>query len=294
MKHLQHLTSLTLYNNELSNLDENLDFFKDFVYLEHLELFGNPLSEEPNYRNLTIHTLRVLNLFDRHKVTDLERIASDKFFKDNKVLGNRKHRKKVFKVFEQISKCEMQTLNAATKIIQEDKLAQTLAAELEKDKFEKTMIMEKPPLNNALLKLQNIEYSDRSGSITEWEKSKFCKSFKAFDPKKEGFISVEDCLKVFDVMTTDEHNIGKAPELSREEFEKLLNKDYKNDKDKVGWNKFRQAMDDFEWIQFSAEDAEERINALYKEAQSLFFTNKREESLKHVLSALCIDKNLRK
>ena len=103
LKHMKHLNVLTLYNNELSNLDQNIDFLSDFVYLEHLELWGNPLSEEPNYRISVIHALRTLKLFERHNVSDLERIAADKFIKANKIVGLKKPRKKTFKVFEQIS-----------------------------------------------------------------------------------------------------------------------------------------------------------------------------------------------
>jgi len=153
--------------------------------------------------------------------------------------------------------------------------------------------MEKPPLNDALLKLQKFEDNDRSSRITEWEKSKFLKSFKAFDPKKEGAISIEDALKVFEEMGQDKHMIGKSPSVSGENFKDILEK-LKNTNGKVGWNRFRNALDDFDWEQFSVAGAEQRINALYKEAQSLFFTNKREESLQKVLNALSIDKNLRK
>jgi U2 small nuclear ribonucleoprotein A' len=103
LKNMKHLNVLTLYNNELSNLDQNIDFLSDFVYLEHLELWGNPLSEEPNYRISVIHALRTLKLFERHNVSDLERISADKFIKDNKIVGIKKPRKKAFKVFEQIS-----------------------------------------------------------------------------------------------------------------------------------------------------------------------------------------------
>ena len=46
IKHLPHLRTLTLYNNELSDLDVTLEHFNSMVYLQHLELFQNPLSEE--------------------------------------------------------------------------------------------------------------------------------------------------------------------------------------------------------------------------------------------------------
>lgn len=63
---MAHLQTLTLYNNELSDLDSNLEFLSGFMYLEHLELYDNPLSEEPYYKLKTIFNLKQLSLFDRH------------------------------------------------------------------------------------------------------------------------------------------------------------------------------------------------------------------------------------
>jgi Leucine-rich repeat (LRR) protein len=55
---MAHLQTLTVYNNELSDLDSNLDFLSGFVYLEHLELYDNPLSEEPYYKLKAIFNLK--------------------------------------------------------------------------------------------------------------------------------------------------------------------------------------------------------------------------------------------
>lgn len=61
-----HLQILSAYNNQLSDLDKNLDFLSDFTYLEHLNLYDNPLSEEPYYQKKVIYHLKSLKLFDRH------------------------------------------------------------------------------------------------------------------------------------------------------------------------------------------------------------------------------------
>jgi hypothetical protein len=72
---MKHLEILIVSNNELRDLQKNLDFLEDFPYLKQLgkrcclisiDLFDNPLAEEPNYRNRAIYQLSQLILLDRH------------------------------------------------------------------------------------------------------------------------------------------------------------------------------------------------------------------------------------
>jgi len=48
MQYLKHLETLIIYNNELRDLDKILNFLKSYTHLTHLDLFNNPLAEEPN------------------------------------------------------------------------------------------------------------------------------------------------------------------------------------------------------------------------------------------------------
>lgn len=41
---------LLIGDNQLRNLDLFLEFISRFAFLEQLDLFGNPLAEEPDYR----------------------------------------------------------------------------------------------------------------------------------------------------------------------------------------------------------------------------------------------------
>jgi hypothetical protein len=69
MESMRHLESLVIYNNELRDLDKNLEDLKMFPYLKELEMFQNPLAEEPYYRLRVIHALPNLFLLDRHVIT---------------------------------------------------------------------------------------------------------------------------------------------------------------------------------------------------------------------------------
>lgn len=73
LPHLLHLRTITLYNNELSDLDHTMTYFKNLQYLVHIELYENPLAEEQHYRKRVIYGLKYLHLFDRHSSTYLIR-----------------------------------------------------------------------------------------------------------------------------------------------------------------------------------------------------------------------------
>jgi hypothetical protein len=60
------IQTLFLNNNKLRNLDKNLTILTEFSFLKNLNLFGNPLAEEPEYRNRVIYQLPSLEIFDRH------------------------------------------------------------------------------------------------------------------------------------------------------------------------------------------------------------------------------------
>lgn len=48
--------------------------------MEQLDLFGNPLAEEPDYRLKIIYHMPQIKVLDRHMVTLAERQKADKLF----------------------------------------------------------------------------------------------------------------------------------------------------------------------------------------------------------------------
>lgn len=62
------LQVLFLNNNKLRNLDKNLEILSEFSFLKNLNLFGNPLAEEPEYRYRVIYQIKSLDIFDRHSI----------------------------------------------------------------------------------------------------------------------------------------------------------------------------------------------------------------------------------
>lgn len=50
LKKFKFLGTLFIANNKLRDLEKFLAILKKFAFLEKLDLFGNPLAEEPDYR----------------------------------------------------------------------------------------------------------------------------------------------------------------------------------------------------------------------------------------------------
>ena len=68
---------LLIGDNQLRDLDVFLEFLSRFAFLEQLDLFGNPLAEEPDYRLKIIKAMPQIKILDRHKVTQMERTKAD-------------------------------------------------------------------------------------------------------------------------------------------------------------------------------------------------------------------------
>mmetsp|Transcript_9498 Transcript_9498/g.12434 ORF Transcript_9498/g.12434 Transcript_9498/m.12434 type:complete len:686 (-) Transcript_9498:284-2341(-) len=70
------LDTLLLFNNHIRDLSACLDCLRPCRKLYHLDLFGNPLAEETNYRLKVIKALPWLHVLDRRKITLEERNAA--------------------------------------------------------------------------------------------------------------------------------------------------------------------------------------------------------------------------
>nr|XP_008168108.1 leucine-rich repeat-containing protein 72 isoform X2 [Chrysemys picta bellii]XP_023962339.1 leucine-rich repeat-containing protein 72 isoform X2 [Chrysemys picta bellii]XP_042712527.1 leucine-rich repeat-containing protein 72 isoform X2 [Chrysemys picta bellii]XP_042712534.1 leucine-rich repeat-containing protein 72 isoform X2 [Chrysemys picta bellii]XP_042712538.1 leucine-rich repeat-containing protein 72 isoform X2 [Chrysemys picta bellii] len=73
LKHLHALQILLLHNNQLKNLDTTVKELKGMISLQTLNLFHNPLSQDPGYRLYVTYFLSSVQHLDRKKVTQKER-----------------------------------------------------------------------------------------------------------------------------------------------------------------------------------------------------------------------------
>ncbi|XP_026698916.1 leucine-rich repeat-containing protein 72 [Athene cunicularia] len=72
LKHLCALQILLLHNNQLNTLGKTVKELKGIISLQTLNLFNNPLAQDPDYRLYVIYSLPSVQLLDR-KFTQRER-----------------------------------------------------------------------------------------------------------------------------------------------------------------------------------------------------------------------------
>ena len=77
IRRYKFLQVLLIGDNQLRDLDVFLEFLSKFAFLEQLDLFGNPLAEEPDYRLKIIKAMPQIKVLDRHKVTQMERTRAE-------------------------------------------------------------------------------------------------------------------------------------------------------------------------------------------------------------------------
>ncbi|NXS98993.1 LRC72 protein, partial [Jacana jacana] len=73
LKHLRALQILLLHDNQLKKLDKTVKELEGMMSLQTLNLFHNPLAQDPDYRLYVIHFLPSVQLLDRKVVTQQER-----------------------------------------------------------------------------------------------------------------------------------------------------------------------------------------------------------------------------
>ncbi|GFR43310.1 hypothetical protein Agub_g4377 [Astrephomene gubernaculifera] len=73
LQHFKFLETLDLSNNQLRDLEKQLRVLEKFKFIKDLNLKGNPMCEEPDYRLLVVHSMPALQVLDQHVITPLER-----------------------------------------------------------------------------------------------------------------------------------------------------------------------------------------------------------------------------
>ena len=74
VKEFKFIETLLISDNELKDLEKVLSDISKLTFLNQVDLFNNPIAEEPNYRLRVIARMRNIKILDRHSKKNLNSI----------------------------------------------------------------------------------------------------------------------------------------------------------------------------------------------------------------------------
>ncbi|TMW63049.1 hypothetical protein Poli38472_005667 [Pythium oligandrum] len=188
LRHFKFLQELRLYDNKLRDFPSTLEALGRLHRLEDLDLFGNPIEEEENYRLHVIKAIPSLLVFDRHVITDEERAKAQRLRGD--LLGEKRSKSRK-KKSEVIAGAPPQTMSGTVKMlfrevkaIQRGREANAKAAaaqevlEMSKTQQELSSLASHHQRKTKMANQENL------GDLDEWELSALEKQFHQLETKK--------------------------------------------------------------------------------------------------------------
>ena len=197
---MKFLETLYLNNNKLKNLDKVITYLSQFKFLKNLNLFGNPVAEEPEYRPRVIDTLKSLEIFDRHMVTTIEKIKAEKIVKEyndplSKKNGKRPRR---LKVYENFSLIEKNLFNEANQILNKRKKDEEIRKNILKEQIEREKYPENYiPYNKIMDANMQKYYSTKQFGCDELETNDMNRLFHRYDSTNTGIFRKDDIQMIF-------------------------------------------------------------------------------------------------
>jgi len=77
LRSFKFLRVLLASKNQLRNLDKQIELLSRFAFLNKLDLFDNPVAEEPDYRLRMIYHVPQVEILDKHVIKGTERERAD-------------------------------------------------------------------------------------------------------------------------------------------------------------------------------------------------------------------------
>jgi len=158
IRHLKFLRVLLASNNQLRNLDKQLAILTRFGFLSKLDLFDNPVAEEPDYRLRIIYHLPQVEILDRRSVKGPERIKADEVVpKMDQVAAAKPEGKKRVPAWLDHSPLERSCFRTAGQIATQRKRAEDLLLTASATQFGQGLPDLSGPLPEARVKRENRE-----------------------------------------------------------------------------------------------------------------------------------------
>ncbi|KAL3668966.1 hypothetical protein V7S43_006254 [Phytophthora oleae] len=214
LPHFKFLQELRLYDNKLKDLQGTLEVLSRLSRLRDLDLFGNAVVEEENYRLQVIRSIPSLDVLDRHVITDEERAKAARLQlhsgEDGGVHGDSNQRpKKSTKQAATIAGVPPQALSGTVKILfkevaaikREQQKQAHESAEREQQELTRTQLQDLSAPSKSRWNANTNTADDISG-LGDWEVMALKKLFQSLEQTKNSGIAQESLEPVFRYLRT--------------------------------------------------------------------------------------------
>ncbi|KAJ8578917.1 hypothetical protein ON010_g288 [Phytophthora cinnamomi] len=192
LPHFKFLRELRLYDNKLKDLQGTLDVLSRLSHLRDLDLFGNPVVEEENYRLQVIRAIPSLDVLDRHVITDEERAKAARWqihgVDDGDIHANQHGPKKGR------NKQSGTVAGAPPQALSGTKQAHE-AAEREHEELKRTQ-QQALSATSTSRRSGNNNKADEIPSLSDWEVTELKKYFQSLEAAKNSGITQESLGQV--------------------------------------------------------------------------------------------------
>jgi hypothetical protein len=130
------------------------------------------------------------------------------------------------------------------------------------------------PSNTMKDELRRRRKEDPNSLVSEWEKGRLKKLFKAYDRDKKACIKLDDVRLLYADLVADRANLGKVPHMNLEDFIRVMNMDTA---ETLTWDNFCFNLNQVGFMRAPDELLLKKIDDKYYDFNKKINTGKRDE-----------------
>lgn len=203
------LRVLLARNNQLRNLDKQLQLLEKFAFLKKLDLFGNPVAEEPDYRLRLIYRIPQVEILDQRVVKDAERARADEVVPNLDKASAPKHasirrKGRDLSILEKDCRLEAREIGERRRRAEDEALGQTFSTTVEHRHARQGYMTKEKALNRDMWAEAKTFSLRELAAPTPWEKKEM-KLYIERHPVLEGKqdLELDDLARLVHSLTND-------------------------------------------------------------------------------------------
>ena len=281
---LVNLQTLNLANNNISDLDNVLSILKSFVHLETLDLSGNPVAEEDQYRLRVFAALPQIKILDGLSIKPKEKAAAEALSKSNSGPKGKRGRKRPTGGSISWKDNMSTTVRLAEKEFEKNEKLRIEREQREKlAQFQNLDVLRSKSLKEAPISKYSLPPSyktqrDGGERLSEWDLHRGRQIFERYDANSNGFLSKDELKNVVQDMEEEGYLLRDGEE---ESLEHLLATLDTNGDGRISWSEFEQGLNGnavdgdgkairaLRWRCLTAQEARSRSEELYNMAAKI-------------------------